>query len=253
MKVLGTVQFQQKKFKLLPITGKFKATLGDIPQAFMMIIYGNSGNGKTEFCIQLAKDLTKHGNVAWLSYEQGHGFDLQTAINRNKMEEVSGKFFIIDPVANKPRNMTFLEDLDGYLSKRNSPEFIFIDSVDYTRFTFEEYEFLKTKYGHKKTFIWISHANGNKPQKRVGVQIEYDGGIGIYINKFIAEVKKNRFGGFTDYIIYEDRARELNPLYFKVKHQEAPAEPVAKVPKTKKKLENNPVEAENEQDEPAET
>jgi hypothetical protein len=215
MKVLGTVQFQQKKFKTLPLTGRFKNTLGNIPYHFMAIIYGDSGNGKTECCIQLAKDLTAFGKVAWLSYEQGHGFDLQTAVNRNKMEDVSGNFLIIDPVSDLPHGTTFLQDLDKYLAKRNSPEFIFIDSVDYTRFDFADYEVLKTKYGHRKTFIWISHANGNKPQKRVATQILYDGGIGIFVKNFIATVIKNRFGGFTDYIIYEKMARERNPLYFK--------------------------------------
>lgn len=249
MKILGTVQFQQKRFKLLPLSGKFKATLGDIPGSFMMIIYGNSGNGKTEFCIQLAKYLTEFGRVAWLSYEQGHGYDLQVAVNRNKMEQVSGSFFIIDPVANKPKNVSFLEDLDNYLKKRNSPEFVFIDSLDYTRFTFEDYEFLKNKYGHKKTFIFVSHANGSKPRKRVGEQIEYDGGIGLYINKFIAFVNKNRFGGFTDYIIYEERARELNPNYFLVKHKTAPKETKAK----RVKAENQAVEVENEQEMTVET
>lgn len=216
MKVLGTVQFQQKKFKTLPLTGRFKNTLGNIPYHFMALIYGDSGNGKTECCIQLAKDLTEFGKVAWLSYEQGHGYDLQTAVNRNKMEDVSGNFLIIDPVSDLPPNTTFLQDLDKYLAKRNSPEFIFIDSVDYTRFDFADYETLKTKYGHRKTFIWISHANGNKPQKRVATQILYDGGIGIYVKNFIATVIKNRFGGFADYIIYDKMARERNPLYFKV-------------------------------------
>lgn len=233
MKVLGTVQFQQKKFKTLPLTGRFKNTLGNIPYHFMAIIYGDSGNGKTECCIQLAKDLTAFGKVAWLSYEQGHGYDLQTAVNRNKMEEASGNFLVIDPVSDLPHGTTFLQDLDKYLAKRNSPEFIFIDSVDYTRFDFADYEVLKTKYGHRKTFIWISHANGNKPQKRVATQILYDGGIGIFVNKFIAYVVKNRFGGFTDYIIYEKMARERNPLYFKVTKDdgETGKKPVLDTPK----------------------
>lgn len=214
MKNLGVIQFQQKTFKLLPIEGKWKATLGCIPAHFMAIIYGDSGNGKTEFCIQLAKYLTQFGKVQWLSYEQGHGFDLQTAINRNRMEEVSGSFIVSDPVADLDANTSFIKDLHAYLKKRNSPDFIFIDSLDYTQFGWEEYNFLKTTYGNKKTFIWISHAKGKKPMKRIGEQIMYDGGIGIFVNKFIAHVTKNRFGGFEPYVIYEQKARELNPLFF---------------------------------------
>ena len=221
MKTLGVVQFQQKRFKLLEQPeGQFKRTLGDIPAHFQMIIYGNSGNGKTEFCIQLAKYLTKYGKVQWLSYEQGHGYDLQKAINRNKMEEVSGDFLVSDPIADLPHNVTFLEDLDKHLSKRNSPEFIFIDSLDSTGFNWDDYDHLKRKFGKKKAFIFISHATGKKPMKRIGEQIMYDGGIGIYVKDFIARVEKNRFGGFDDYIIYEKMARERDPLYFKLKLKE---------------------------------
>lgn len=232
MKTLGVKQFQQKRFKLLDQPeGKFKNTLGNIPAHFMMIIYGDSGNGKTELCIQLAKYLTSYGKVQWLSYEQGHGYDLQTAINRNKMEEVSGDFLVSDPVADLPYGVSFIEDLDKHLSKRSSPDFIFIDSIDYTGFSFEEYDFLKRKFGKKKAFIFISHARGTKPMKRIGEQIMYDGGIGLFVSKFIAKVAKNRFGGFEDYIIYEQRARELNPLYFQSKALDPSPKGRAKVTK----------------------
>jgi hypothetical protein len=217
MKTLGIVQFQQKKFKLLGLKGEFADQLGDLPTGFQMIVWGNSGNGKTEYCIRLAKSLANYGKVAWLSYEQGHGYDLQKAINRNKMGEVSGKFYIIDPNSQRKAGKSYLEELDDYLSARNSPNFIFIDSVDYTRFSFDDYDFLKKKYGHNKGFIFISHAEGKHPKSAVGKRILYDGGMGFYVNKFISVVEKNRFGGEADFIIYEKRARELNPAYFLAK------------------------------------
>lgn len=221
MKSLGIHQFQQKKFKLMGLKGEFAPHLGDIPFAFQMVIFGNSGNGKTEYCIRLAKSLCKHGKVAWLSYEQGHGYDLQTACNRNKMEEVNGQFIIIDPNESRDYGKTYLEELDEYLSKRNSPDFIFIDSVDYTRFTFDDYTFLKNKYGKKKAFIFISHASGKKPKKAIAEQIHYDGGIGVYIDKYIGFVTKNRFGGFEEFLVWEAKARELNPSFFIAKMKNA--------------------------------
>lgn len=214
MKVLGTYQFQQKKFKLMGLKGDFAPHLGDIPFAFQMLIFGNSGNGKTEYCIRLAKTLASYGKVAWFSYEQGHGYDLQQAVNRNRMSDVNGSFYIIDPNDGRDPGKSYLEELDEYLSKRNSPEFIFIDSVDYTKFSFEDYAFLKNKYGKRKSFIFISHANGKRPKSAIGERILYDGGIGIFIDKFIAFVVKNRFGGFEEFIVFEKRARELNPVYF---------------------------------------
>lgn len=219
MKVLGTYQFQQKKFKLLGLKGEFKPHLGDVPRAFVGIVFGNSGNGKTEYCIRLAKSFAAHGKVAWISYEQGHGYDLQKAVNRNRMDEVNGQFYIIDPNEGRDHSKTYAEELDEYLGKRNSPDFIFIDSVDYMRLSFEEYAYLKNKYGKRKTFIFISHAKGKLPKSSIGERILYDGGVGIFISKFIAYVDKNRFGGFEELIIYMQRAMELNPAYFAKKTQ----------------------------------
>lgn len=221
MKQLAVKQFLQKTFKVLGLAGYWLEVLGNLPVAFIAIIYGNSGNGKTEFCMQLAKILAAFDKVAWLSYEQGHGMDLQLAVERNKMDEVSGKFVIIDPLEGIDEaalsinpGKTIYEALDKYMSKPKSPRFIFIDSLDYTQITIDQYFALKRKHGKKKTLIFISHAEGKYPATKTGRKIEYDGGVGIFVKKFIAYTHKNRFGGSKDHIIYEKRARELNPLYF---------------------------------------
>lgn len=200
---------------------KFKGLLGDIPQHFIGVINGYSGNGKTEFCIQLAKEFSCQGKAAWLSYEQRHGYDLQKATIRNKMEENSGNFIIIDPLHSLKAGVSLLEDLDNYLKRRNSPEFIFIDSLDYTGFNWEDYLVLKNKYGHKKTFIFIAHANKNGSSKKaITDKIIFDGGMCINVRDFIATPTKNRFGGFEPYVVFEEKARERNPLFFSKRLQE---------------------------------
>lgn len=224
MKALGIVQFHQKKFKLMDLEGSaFQPTLGNIPMHFICVIGGFSGNGKTEFCVKFAKELAEYNlnsKVAWFSYEQRHGFDLQTATMRNKMEEVSGRFIPIDPIANLPQGVTFLEDLDYYLSKRNSPDYIFIDSVDYTNWKKEDYLYLKEKYEGKKTFVFICHTDkAGNPRKSIANDIIFDGGMFILVQKYIAIPQKNRFGGFEPYVIWEQKARELNPLFFDPKHK----------------------------------
>lgn len=237
MKTLGVKQFQQKTFKLLPQPeGEFKQHLGTLPRNFITIVYGSSGNGKTEYCIQLAKYLAKFGKVQWLSYEQGHGKDLQDAVNRNNMDEVSGNFLVSDPSEDLPANVSFIEDLDKHLSKRNSPDYIFVDSVDYTGFKWEDYDLLKRKYGKKKGFIFISHARGKEPKSTIGERIKYDGHIGTYVKDYIAYQHKNRYGGFDAKVIYEKKARELNPLFFAPKLTEAPAKTVKKAGVKAKKV-----------------
>ena len=226
MKTLGVKQFHQKRFKLLNLDGsEFQGLLGDVPKHFTGVIYGYSGNGKTEFCIKLAKALCPHGKVAWLSYEQRHGYDLQQATIRNKMEDVTGRFMIIDPLEALDEGHSLLEDLDDYLSKRNSPEYIFIDSLDYTGFNWEDYLVLKNKYAHRKTFLFIAHSTKTGVlKKRISEQIVFDGGMGIFVKDFIAEPVKNRFGGDVPYVVYEKRARERNPLFFtkRIKEKKKP-------------------------------
>lgn len=218
MKALGIKQFHQKTFKLLDLEGsQFKPTLGNIPKFFTCVIGGFSGNGKTEFCIRLAKMFCERFGVkaSWWSYEQRHGFDLQTATMRNNMEEVSGLFIPIDPIANLPQGVSFLEDLDAYLEKRGSSEYVFIDSIDYTNWKKEDYLYLKEKYEGKKTFIFICHTDpSGNPRKSIARDIIFDGGMFIFVSKYIATPLKNRFGGFDPFVIWEKKARELNPLFF---------------------------------------
>jgi hypothetical protein len=216
MKVLGVKQFHQMRFRFLPLgDSPFAATMGKIPYNFIAVVYGFSGNGKTEFCMQLAKELCRFGKVGWLSYEQRHGSDLQEATRRNNMDEVSGNFYPIDPISNIPDGVGLLEDLDNYLKKRNAPDFIFIDSLDYTGFSFEDYVYLKNKYGGRKAFIFISHSTKSGTLKaRISERVVFDGGLGIFVSNYIAAPLKNRYGGFEPYVVWEERARLLNPLHF---------------------------------------
>lgn len=216
MKALGIVQFHQKKFELLYLDNTpYKTHLGNIPKSFICVVGGFSGNGKTEYCVRLAKFFCRFFKVAWLSFEQRHGFDLQLATRRNKMEEQSGLFIPIDPISNLPQGKTYLEDLCEYLDKRNSPHVVFIDSVDYTGWKKEDYLFLKERYEGKKIIIFICHTDqAGNPRKTIAKDIIFDGGMFVLVSKYIATPQKNRFGGFDSYVIWEEKARELNPAFF---------------------------------------
>ncbi|MEO0333253.1 MAG: hypothetical protein AAF223_16470, partial [Bacteroidota bacterium] len=216
MKVLGIKQFHQKTFKFLKIKcERFSALLGKVPQHFIMVVYGFSGNGKTEFVMQLAKLLSKFGTVIWLSYEQRHGSDLQMATLRNKMEERNGKFLVVDPIENLDADTNLLDDLDAYLERRPSVKYVVIDSLDYTGFGWKEYSYLKEKYAGKKSFIFIAHSTKTGSLKKaISDRIIFDGGMGFFVQHFICHPEKNRYGGFTPYVVFEEKARERNPTFF---------------------------------------
>jgi hypothetical protein len=242
MKVLGVVQFHQKTFKTNSLKHtKFKDILAEIPRGFVGAFYGYSGNGKTETCIQFAKVLTEFGKVAWLSYEQGHSKSLQRATTRNRMDEVSGKFLIIDPTKNRKEGVSFLEDLDAFLSKRNSPDYVFIDSFDYTRFSWLDYVFLKEKYGEKKGIVFIMHSTKTgKLKKNVAEEIVFDGEFGFFVKDYICYPDKNRLEGVAPYVVWEEEARKRNPAFFAKRVQDSSV-PKSKGKSAKKSIKNKGV------------
>lgn len=209
------------KHKYLDIDEEFIGIMGELPACFNGVVFGQSGNGKTEFCIRLAKQFTKFGTVAWLSYESGHSADMQKAAKRNGLIDYSGKFIPIDPLE-KIRSPkigetlidVLFEDLVNTLKKRNSPQFVFIDSLDYTRFTFEQYDILKQLFKKKKGIVWISHAKGNAPKLQVAKDIGYDGQFIIKVKKYVATVEKSRTGGRFPFIVWPEEVKrklEIDP------------------------------------------
>lgn len=165
--------------------------------------------------MMLSKELAQHGKVLWLSYEQRHGYDLQTATMRNNMCDESGRFLVSDPLEDLEAGVSLFEDLDQYLEKRGSADYIIFDSIDYTGFNWKEYQDLKNKYFDRKGFIFIAHSTKNGVLKKsISRDILFDGGMGILVKDFIAYPEKNRFGGFAPFVVFEEQARERNPLFF---------------------------------------
>jgi hypothetical protein len=109
--------------------------------------------------------------------------------------------------------VSLLDDLINYLKRRGSPDFIFVDSADYTGFKKKDYLRLKEMFKNK-AFIWIGHGKGNGHRNVIGEDIEFDGHIGIRVDKYIGHVVKNRFSTFEPYIVYPERAQLLNPKFF---------------------------------------
>jgi Ni2+-binding GTPase involved in maturation of urease and hydrogenase len=214
MKSLGVDQMLKKKFVFYELTGEWSRFIGKMARGIVGCIYGEPGQGKTELCLRMAKEFCKLGKVHWISYEQGHDYDLQFALDRNKMHEVSGKFTCINPNTADDNKSKF-EHLKAYLEKRSSAEFIFIDSIDYINITIDEYKYLKEKLLKNKCIFFISHEKNGQPKSKTGNEVAYDGKLVIRVNKCIAYNKKNRLSGKGEYIIFEETARKLNPLYFK--------------------------------------
>jgi hypothetical protein len=184
-----------KKFDIMPFTGKWEESFGKPCKQFSMMVYGDSGSGKTELAIQFSKYLTNFGKVAYNSIEQGFSHTLQMAMKRNNMEQVADKFQILDKEQ--------LPALTKRLRKQRSPDFLIIDSVQYLRMTKEEYFNFKNEFYPK---IFISHIEKGSLKGALARDIWYDVDIQVPVEGFKGFPKKRMNGGGKPYIVNSERA-----------------------------------------------
>lgn len=199
-KVLGLKQLLQKKYAFLEnLPDNITHSFGRLTANFIMIVWGQSGNGKSNFLMQFLKVILHHGKVLYVALEEG--FEATTQMNALRQlteEEHSGKIEFAD------HEMTY-DELVKKLSKKKSPKFIVIDSIQYWNITYDMYKSLKEKFP-KKTFIFISHAKGKIPDGNTADKIRYDAGIKVHIEGFVAQVI-SRYGGNNPYVIWEEGAK----------------------------------------------
>ena len=191
-------QVLRTRFKVLPFEGEWKDAIGCPELTGSWIIWGNSGNGKTRFALQLCKYLCQFGRVAYDSLEEGVSVSLVKAIKETHMMEVRRKFVVLDK---EP-----IDQLTERLERPKSPDIVCVDSLQYTGMSYEQYKALKERFP-KKLFIWISHADGTLPEGRVAKKVRFDSNVKVFVQAYRAE-PVSRYGGGKPYIIWEGGYRK---------------------------------------------
>lgn len=186
------------KFNVLDFEGEWFDAIGKPELTGSWLIYGDIKNGKTSFAMQLAKYLTNFGRVAYNSVEEGLSQSIKEAYERVDMSEVEGRLILLDKEN--------LSDIHKRLAKRKSPQFIFIDTVQFWELNFQEYKKLKSAFPNK-LFIYISHTDGRKPDGSTALRIWRDANVAIRIEGFKA-FPIGRYGGGSSYVINEQLANE---------------------------------------------
>lgn len=194
MKAIGINNFINKKFDIFPFEGEWLQSFGEPEKNFKMILYGSSGNGKTEFSVKFAKYLASFAKVLYCSYEQGISKSLQDAIIRNNMEEVSGRVMFLSGGS--------LPELIEYI-RRNGSRIIIIDSLDYMKLTTEQFKIL-TKTFPKKAFIIVAWSKNEAPKSQYGKDIEFMCDIKSFVQDFRITMPRSRFGGNKPFVIWEN-------------------------------------------------
>lgn len=178
--------------------GAWAEAFGQPEQNGVWFVWGGSGNGKTSFVLQLCKELSRFGRVAYDSLEEGVSLTMQNAFVKMGMQDVARRFVLLDREG--------MELLDARLGKRKSPDIVVIDSFQYTGMTFRDYQAFKERHADK-LLIFISQADGSKPAGRTAVSVMYDAALKIFVSGYRAISKGRYFGTKGYYTIWEERAR----------------------------------------------
>lgn len=186
------------KFSTLPFEGDWQAAFGTPERRGVWFIWGNSGNGKTSFMMQLCKTLCSFGRVAYNSMEEGACLTMQNTLIRFNMQEVNRRFLLLDNES--------IEHLSIRLKRQKSPDFVVIDSFQYTQMTYRQYIEFKEKH-RDKLLIFISHATGRLPTGRSAKSVMFDATLKIYVEGFRAFSKGRFIGPLGHYDIWPEEAR----------------------------------------------
>lgn len=183
-KALSSTDLLAKKYDLIDWDGEWLDNFDSPELRGVWSVSGQSGSGKTSFLLQMAKELTNHGRVLYNSREEGDSLTMQKAWKMHGLQDCGRKIQLINSTA---------EELEVRLSKRQSPDIIFIDSFQYMNLNFKEYLALKNKYS-KKLFIMNQQMDGNKIMGKTGVKVNYDADLKIWVEGFKAFSKGRYFG-----------------------------------------------------------
>ena len=163
---------------------EFEQTFGKPENIGVWFMWGNSGNGKSSFLMELIKAMSNVGNIVFNSLEEEFSESFRKKLTKHRMADLKKKFLVVHETA---------EELELRLDKRGSAKIVVIDTVQYSGLSFKEYLRLIKKYPSK---IWIinSQAEGKKPTGRVANAIQYDAYIKIWIEGYKAFCKGREIG-----------------------------------------------------------
>lgn len=201
-KVISYSQLTAKKYKRLKnLPQPVQESFGNLTENFIMIVWGQSGNGKSSFLMQLLNILLENGKALYVALEEGHEASIQENVMRSlEKGKAKGSVMFADCSMTYDALITRLQD------KRRIERFIIIDSIQYWNIDYEKYKALKELFP-TKTFIFISHAKGSFPDGKTADKIRYDAGIKVHVKGYIAFVK-SRYGGNKPFVIWEEGARK---------------------------------------------
>ena len=197
-KALSMVDLMRKNREVYAFEGEWQEAFGQPEQNGVWFIWGRSGNGKTSFVLQLCKELTRYGKVAYDSLEEGDSLTMQNALMRVGMGDVGRRFILLNES---------LKELDTRLKRRRSPDIVVVDSFQYAHIDLKQYEEFIDQHKNK-LIIFVSQADGLKPWGRTAQSAMYSASLKIWVEGYRAISKGRYRGNLGYYTIWAEKAEE---------------------------------------------
>mgnify|MGYP000941040900 FL=1 len=197
-KALSMVDLMRKNREVYAFEGALREAFGQPEQNGVWFIWGRSGNGKTSFVLQLCKELTRYGKVAYDSLEEGDSLTMQNALMRVGMGDVGRRFILLNES---------LKELDTRLKRRRSPDIVVVDSFQYAHIDLKQYEEFIDQHKNK-LIIFVSQADGLKPWGRTAQSAMYSASLKIWVEGYRAISKGRYRGNLGYYTIWAEKADE---------------------------------------------
>lgn len=204
-KVLTVANIQNQSIERIQFTGEWFEAFRNPQNRGIWFVWGGSGSGKSTFLMQMAYEFAKSEKVLYnLLEEEPDDSDYVERTELCKMNEVESNFHTASYT---------LEQLELYMSKRNSAKVIFIDSLPYFLKKEEEYKLFKKKWAKKKIIIFSGHAKGKNPRTEFQETVMFDAKMKIYVSGYLATSKGRTFGpnGGT-FIIWKEGYQKIHGL-----------------------------------------
>jgi replicative DNA helicase len=196
MKAITAAALINKKFKLLNWQGAFLEAFGRPEKAGVWFIWGNSGNGKTTFAMQLIKALLQEDKAIINSLEEGNKQSMKNTLVNTDFTPKELKRIIITC---EPMNV-----MSERLKADKSPHIALIDSLQLTGWNFNK--FLQFKEEHPdKLIIFISQTENGKPIGMMAERIKLYADQKIFVQGYKA-ISNGRSNPGGEYTIWEQGA-----------------------------------------------
>lgn len=198
-KALSPTDLLRMNIPSLELSEDWARVFGEPSKTGVWAVWGDTGSGKTAFCLELAKELSRHGKVVYNSLEQGVSLTMQQAIRRHQMDEIpKGRFNLISED---------IATLSVRLSRKHSPDIVIIDSVQYTGLKVREFREFKRRHP-SKLIIFVSQMKSGRPDGYLAEKVVYDADLKIFLQGYRAFSRGRTFGEDPNayYTIWEEGA-----------------------------------------------